>query len=147
MFLIFLILPLHRVGAISDAQSLRAAETQSMKWLTELRCEVAMNHSFEFIVVKRNHMQCGRRLNTLQQVAHGERLQSCRRSFAARSDRQKKSQRREAVDTVPIMRAAGKNIVAIVHSTINASWRCRMAERVSLFFAGARQSEPTIPSS
>jgi len=56
MFLIFLISPLHRVGAISDAQSLRAAETQSMKWLTELRCEVAMNHSFEFIVV--NEIVC-----------------------------------------------------------------------------------------
>jgi len=57
MFLIFLIHPLHCVGAISDAQSLRVAETQSMKWLTELRDEVAMNHSFEFIVVKRNRMQ------------------------------------------------------------------------------------------
>jgi hypothetical protein len=45
------------VGAISDAQSLRAAETQSMKSLTELRYEVAMNRSFEFIVVKRNRMQ------------------------------------------------------------------------------------------
>jgi hypothetical protein len=28
-----------------------------MKWLTELRHEVAMNHTFEFIVVKRNRMQ------------------------------------------------------------------------------------------
>jgi len=89
MFLIFLFSPAVLPDAISDPQSLRAIETQSMKWLTELRYEVAMNRSFEFIVVKRNHMQCGRRLNTLQQVAHGERLQSCRRSFAARSDRQK----------------------------------------------------------
>jgi len=40
------------MDAISDAQSLRAVETQSMKWLTELRYETAMNHSFEFIVVK-----------------------------------------------------------------------------------------------
>ena len=27
-----------------------------------------MNHSFEFIVVKRNRMQCGYRLKTVQQV-------------------------------------------------------------------------------
>jgi len=52
MFLIFSFHPLHCVGAISDAQSLRAVELQSMKWLTELRYETAMNHSFEFIVVK-----------------------------------------------------------------------------------------------
>jgi len=87
MFLIFLILPLHRVGAISDAQSLRAAETQSMKWLTELRDEVAMNHSFEFIVVKRNRVWCNYRINTVQQAARGKRLESCRRAFVARSDR------------------------------------------------------------
>jgi hypothetical protein len=118
-----------------------------MKWLTELRDEVAMNRSFEFMVVKRNHMQRGWRLNAVQQGACDERLESCRRSFAARSDQQTKSQRREALNVVPIVHAAGKNIVAIVHSTINASWRCRMTERASLFFAGARQSEPTIPSS
>jgi hypothetical protein len=68
MFLIFLVSSAVLRDAISDAQSLRAAETQSMKWLTELRCEVAMNHSFEFIVVKRNRMQCGYRLKTVQQV-------------------------------------------------------------------------------
>jgi hypothetical protein len=56
MFLIFLVSSAVLRDAISDAQSLRAAETQSMKWLTELRCEVAMNHSFEFIVV--NEIVC-----------------------------------------------------------------------------------------
>jgi hypothetical protein len=60
------------VGAISDAQSLRAAELQSMKWLTELRDEVAMNHSFEFIVVKRNRIQHNFRLNTVQRAARDE---------------------------------------------------------------------------
>jgi hypothetical protein len=57
------------VSAISDAQSLLAAETQSMKWLTELHWEAAMNHSFEFIVVKRNHVQRSYRLNAVQKVA------------------------------------------------------------------------------
>jgi hypothetical protein len=56
MFLIFLASSAALRGAISDAQSLRATETQSMKWLTELRYEVAMNHSFEFIVV--NEIVC-----------------------------------------------------------------------------------------
>jgi hypothetical protein len=56
MFLIFLVSSAVLRDAISDAQSLRAAETQSMKWLTELRYEVAMNHSFEFIVV--NEIVC-----------------------------------------------------------------------------------------
>jgi hypothetical protein len=135
------------VGAISDAQSLRAAETQSMKWLTELRDEVAMNHSFEFIVVKRNRIQRSYRLNAVQQVARDKCFESCRRTFAARSDRQTNSQRREALDAVPIACAAGKNIVAIIHPTINALPHCRMTERASLFSAGARQCEPTIPSS
>jgi hypothetical protein len=70
MFLIFLISPAVLPDAISDPQSLRAIETQSMKWLTELRYEIAMNRSFEFIVVKRNRMQRCWRLNTVQQVAH-----------------------------------------------------------------------------
>ena len=74
MFLIFLISPAVLPDAISDPQSLRAIETQSMKWLTELSYEVAMNRSFEFIVVKRKHMQRGWRLNTVQQVAYGKRL-------------------------------------------------------------------------
>jgi hypothetical protein len=82
MFLIFLVfIRCIAWGAISDAQSLRAAETQSMKWLTELRYEVAMNHSFEFIVVKRNRMQCGRRPNAVQQAARDERFESCCRTF------------------------------------------------------------------
>ena len=118
-----------------------------MKWLTELRDEVAMNRSFEFIVVKRNHMQRCWRLNAVQQGACDERLYSCRRSFAARSDRQTKSQRCEAVDTVPIVRAAGKNIVAIIHPTINELHHCRMTERASLFSASARQSGAPVPSS
>jgi hypothetical protein len=135
------------VGAISDAQSLRATETQSMKWLTELRCEVAMNHSFEFIVVKRNRVQRSYRLNTVQQAARGWRFELYSRTFIARSDRQTKSQRCEALDGVPIVGAAGKNIVAIVHPTTNALWHRRMTERASLFFAGARQSGSAVPSS
>jgi hypothetical protein len=43
--------------AISDAQSLRAAELQSMKWLSELHRAHAMIHSFDFIVVKRNRIR------------------------------------------------------------------------------------------
>ena len=106
-----------------------------------------MNHSFEFIVVKRNRMQRSYRLNTVQQAARDKCLESCRRTFATRSDRQTKSQRREALDEVPAVRAAGKNIVAIIHSTINALCLCRMTERASLFSAGARQSGATVPSS
>jgi len=49
MFLIFLFSPAVLPDAISDPQSLRAIETQSMKWLTELSYEVAMNRSFEFM--------------------------------------------------------------------------------------------------
>jgi hypothetical protein len=118
-----------------------------MKWLTELRCEIAMNRSFEFIVVKRNRVQRCYRLNTVQQVARDKCFESCRRIFTARSDRQTNSQRREALDAVPIVCAAGKNIVVIIDPTINALCPCRMTERASLFFAGARQSESTIPSS
>jgi hypothetical protein len=118
-----------------------------MKWLTELRHEVAMNHTFEFIVVKRNRMQRNFRLNTVQRAARDECFESCRQSFDARSDPQTNSQRREALDAVPIVCAAGKNIVAIIHPTINALSHCRMTERASLFSAGARQSEPTLPSS
>jgi hypothetical protein len=118
-----------------------------MKWLTELRYEVAMNHSFEFIVVKRNRVQRRYRSITVQQAARDECFESCRRAFAARSDRQTKSQRREALDVVPIVCAAGKNIVTIIHPTINASWRCRTTERASLFSADARQSGTTVPSS
>jgi hypothetical protein len=51
------------------------------------------------------------------------------------------------LDAVPIVCAAGKNIVAIIDPTINASCPCRMTERASLFFAGARQSGATVPSS
>jgi hypothetical protein len=40
-----------------------------MKWLTELRREAAMNHSFEFIVVKRNRVPRSYRLNTVQQAS------------------------------------------------------------------------------
>jgi hypothetical protein len=145
--LIFLISSTALRGAISDAQSLRAAETQSMKWLTELRCEVAMNRSFEFIVVKRNRMQHSYRSNTVQQAAGDWRFELYRRTFVARSDRQTKSQRCEASDAVPIVCAAGKNIVAIVHPTTNALWHRRMTERASLFFAGARQSGSAVPSS
>jgi hypothetical protein len=123
------------------------AEAQSMKWLTELRQEVAMNHSLEFIVVKRNRMQRNFRLNTGQRAAGDECFESGRHSFAVRSDPQTNSQRREALDAVPIACAAGKNIVAIIHPTINALPHCLMTERASLFVAGARQSEPTIPSS
>jgi len=78
MFLIFLISSAVLRGAISDAQSLRATEMQSMKWLTELRYEVAMNHSFEFIVVKRNRMRRSCRSNTVQQAALDECFESCR---------------------------------------------------------------------
>jgi hypothetical protein len=147
MFLIFLISFAALRGAISDAQSVRATEMQSMKWLTELRCEIAMNRLSEFIVVKRNRVQRCYRLNTVQQVACDKCFESCRRTFTARSDRQTNSRRREALDAVPTERAAGKNIVAIADPTINASRHCRMTERTSLFFAGARQPEPAIPSS
>jgi len=81
MFLIFLASSAALRGAISDAQSLRAAETQSMKWLTELRCEVAMNHSFEFIVVKRNRVQRSYRLNTVQQAARDWRFEFAPSNF------------------------------------------------------------------
>src|SRR2546429_1523684 len=118
-----------------------------MKWLTELRLEAAMNHTFEFIVVKRNRMQRNFRLNTVQRAARDECFASCHQSFAVRSDRQTKSQRREALHAVPLVRAAGKNIIAIIDPTINASCLCRMTECASLFSAGARQSEPAIPSS
>jgi hypothetical protein len=146
MFFVFPFHPLHAWAAISDAQSLRAGETQSMKWLTELRCDGAMNHSFEFIVVKRNRMRRSWSLNTVQQAVRDKRFESCRSTFAARRDPWTRSQRREVLEVVPIVRAAGKNIVVMIHPTINASCHCRMTERSSLFFAGARQSGPTIPS-
>jgi hypothetical protein len=88
MFLIFLTSSAVLRGANSDAQSLRATEAQSMKWLTELRCEVAMNHLFEFIVVKRNRVQRSYRLNTVQQAARDWRFELYRRTFIARGDRQ-----------------------------------------------------------
>jgi hypothetical protein len=147
MFLIFPFHPLCCVGAISDAESLRATARQSMKWLTELRYEAAMNHSCEFIVAKRNRVQRSYRLNTVQQAGRDKCIESCRRTFAARSDRQTISRCREAWDVVPIVCAAGKNIVAIVHPTINALCLCGMTERASLFSAGTRQSGAAVPSS
>jgi hypothetical protein len=87
MFLIFLVSSAALRGRNQRCTSLRTAEAQSMKWLTELRDEVAMNHSFEFIVVKRNRVWCNYRINTVQQAARDKRLESCRRAFAARSDR------------------------------------------------------------
>src|SRR6185295_6636444 len=99
-----------------------------------------MNHSFEFIVVKQIWLRWICRIKTVQQVACDEYVESRRRTFAARSDPQTRSQRSEALDAVPIACVAGKNIVAIIRSTINALRRRRMTERASLFFPGARQS-------
>ena len=46
-----------------------------MKWLTELRCEGAINHSFEFTVVKRNRMRRSWSLNSVQQAARDKRFE------------------------------------------------------------------------
>jgi hypothetical protein len=51
------------------------------------------------------------------------------------------------LNVVPIACASGKNIVATIDPTINALCHCRMTERPSLFYAGARQPEATVPSS
>ncbi|XIA66744.1 hypothetical protein ACFIOY_12975 [Bradyrhizobium sp. TZ2] len=92
-----------------------------MKWLTELRYEVEMNRSFEFAFAKLSVRRDAAAQILCKQSVRARALKRVAEFFAARWGRQENSRRREARAMVPIACAAGKNIVAIIHPTINPS--------------------------